>query len=384
MYNNLSSFPTQSPLSSTISTDPSRTSPPPIHHQLFAETNPPIMRSRVSHHHGLPDQPDHAGMRERRAKSEMTVRALQRSRGVEPATNSHAEVLEAYGYRQLAQWVMDMPAKVMHAVQAVNEAFSDAVSFNIGPPGAQAAPARGSPPSVNDFMKKFSADFEIRLNPAAQNSVDMRGMVVIVGEDHYDPSIQALVKKVMFEFRRTRGDRFFMEGDDQEVCDERIEKYLMQRKDCELLEKNSVAFKELVAMRDELNRHLRESVNYLKKHVASAQVNLNAENTLVYYDFINQHEKNLPASNVAAYGDLQRKVSESTAQYNKASFESLSRRDTQMADVMRDKRGASGLNLMIVGVAHVTGVAKRLPDLPVMIMVPRASSRWILADKDEL
>ena len=154
MYHNLSSFPTQLPLSSTISADLARVSTPPIHHQLFAATNPPVMRSRVAHHHGLPDQPDRAGMRERRAQSEMTVSKLQRSRGVEPATNPHAEVLEAYGYRQLAQWVMDMPANVMHAVQAMNEALGDAVSFHIGPPGAQAAPApRGNPPIFNGRLK---------------------------------------------------------------------------------------------------------------------------------------------------------------------------------------------------------------------------------------
>ena len=122
----------------------------------------------------------------------------------------------------------------------------------------------------------------------------------------------------------------------------------------------------------------------MKKHLVSAQANLGAENTLVYLEFIKQHEKNLPAFKVAAYGDLQRKVVESTAQYNKAAFESLSQRDRQMADVIRDRRGASGLNLMIVGVAHVTGLAKRLPDLPVMVMVPRALSRLILASKDEL
>jgi hypothetical protein len=384
MYNNLSSFPIHLPLSSTISTDPARTSVPPIHHQLFAATNPPVMRSRAAHHHGLPDQPDRAGMRERRAQSEMTVSKLQRSRGMEPASNSHAEVLEAYGYRQLAQWVMDMPANVMHAVQAMNEALGDAVSFRIGPPGAQAAPSPRNPPSVDDFMKKFSADFEIRLNPAAQNSADMRGMVIVIGEDHFNPSIQVLVKKVMFEFRRTRGDRFFMEGDKQSVCEERIEKYILQRNDCELLEKNSVALKELDVLGDEFSRSLRDSVSYLQKHVVSAQANLAAENTLVYLEFIKQHEKNLPASKVAAYGDLQRKFGESTAKYNKAAFESLSQRDRQMADVIRDRRGASGLNLMIVGVAHVTGVAKRLPDLPVMVMVPRALSRLILASKDEL
>jgi hypothetical protein len=171
------------------------------------------MRSRVAHDHGLPDQPDRAGMRKRRAHFEMTVSKLQCSRGVKPASNSHAEVLEPYGYRQLAQWVIDMPANVMHAVQAMNEALGDVVSFRIGPPGAQAAPARSNPPSVNDFMRKFSENFEIRLSPAPWNAADMRGMIILIGENHFDLSIQSLVKEVMLEFRRVRGDRFFLESD---------------------------------------------------------------------------------------------------------------------------------------------------------------------------
>ena len=384
MYNNLSSFPLQSPLSSTFSTDPARTSPPPIHHQLFAATNPPVMRSRVAHHHGMPDQPDRAGMRERRAQSDMTVRTLRQSRGVEPASNSHAEVLEAYGYRQLAQWVMDMPANVMHAMHSMNEALGDVMSFHIGPPGAQAAPARSNPPSVNDFMKKFSEHFEIRLSPAARNSADMRGMVIVIGEDHYDPSIQTLIKKVMFEFRRTRGDRFFMEGDNEQVCKERVEKYQMQRNDCELLEKNSVAVKELSVIREEINRYLRDSVSYLKKHVASAREDLRAQNVLAYLEFISQHEKKLPASKVAAYGDLQRKVRETSARFENASAEYLSRRDQQMADYVRDRQSETGLNYMVIGDAHLMGVVERLQDLPLMMMVPRALIKQVPANKDEL
>lgn len=380
MVNNLSSFPTQLP-SSTFSTGPARTSPPPIHHQLFAATNPPVMRIRATHFHGLPDQPDRAGMRERRAQSEMTVRALQRNRGVGPAKNLQTGVPEAYGYRQLAQWVMEMPANVM---QAMNEVFSDTVSFRIGPPGAQAAPAHRNPLSVNDFMKKFSEHFEIKLNPIVPNSADMRGMVIVIGEDHLDPSIQALVKKVMFEFRRTRGDRFFMEGDDEKVCEERVEKYLMQPNDCELLEKNSVAFKELIVIREEAHRYLLGSVSYLKKHVASAQENLHAENTLAYLDFIRQHEKKLPASKVAAYRDLQRKVREITVRLDKAAIKSLRQRDQHMADDIRHRRSATGLNFMVIGAAHVRGVAERLQDLPLMLMVPRALVKQVPANKDEL
>jgi hypothetical protein len=384
MYNNLSSFPLQSPLSSTISTDPARTSVPPIHHQLFAATNPPVMRSRVAHHHGLPDQPDRAGMRKRRAQFEMTVRVLQRSRGVEPATNSHAEVLEAYGYRQLAQWVMDMPANVMTAVQAMNEALGDAVSFHIGPPGAQAAPARSNPPSVNDFMKKFSENFKFRLSPAARNAADMRGMIVLIGENHYDPSIQALVKEVMFEFRRIRGDRFFKEGGSEQLCEKRVEQYQMQPNDCELLEKNSVAFKELNVIREKLDRYLRYSVSYLKKHVASAREDFRAQTVLAYLDFINKHEKKLPASRVAAFGYLQRKVREIKAQFDNAAVESLSRRDQQMADYARARRSETGLNFMVVGATHATGIGNHLADMPVMLMVPRVMIQQEPAKKDEL
>jgi hypothetical protein len=384
MYSNLSSFPLQSPLSSTISTDPARTSPSPIHHQLFAATNPPVMRSRVAHHHGLPDQPDRAGMRERRKQSEMTVRALQRSRGVEPATNSHTEVLEADGYRQLAQWVVNMPANVMNAVQSMNEALGDVVSFRIGPPGAQAAPARSNPPSVNDFMKKFSANFEIRLSPAARNSADMRGIVIVIGEHHFDLSIQALVKEVMLEFRRVRGDRFFLESDNEQVCRERVEKYQMQPNDCELLEKNSIACGELSAIREEADRYLRDSVSYLKKHVASAQEGLRAQNALAYVDFIKRHEKNLPASEAAAYGDLQRKVLEMKVRHVNAATKHQPQRDQQMADVVRDRRTANGLNFMVVGAAHVNGIARHMQDLPLMLMVPRVMVEPVSAKKDEL
>jgi hypothetical protein len=384
MYNNLTSFPIQSPLSSTTSTDPARVSAPPIHHQLFAATNPPVMRSRVAHHHGMPDQPDRAGMRERRAQSEMTVSKLQRSRGVEPVRNSHAEVLEAYGYRQLAQWVMDMPANVMHAVQAMNEALGDAVSFHIGPLGAQAAPARSNPPSVNDFMKKFSADFEIRLNPAARNAVDMRGMIIVIGEEHIDPLIQTSINKVMLDFNRIRGDRLFLEGHDERVCEKRVKQYQMQGNDCDLLEKNSEDCETLNDITKVLNHHMRDSVNYIKKHVASARESVCKQNALAYYHFIDQHLRNLPASKLAGYVDLQRKVRETEVQFNNAIFETLPRRDQQMADYLRSRRSETGLNYMIMGSGHVTGVTKRLKDLPLIMMVPRALVKDLPADKDEL
>lgn len=188
----------------------------------------------------------------------------------------------------------------------------------------------------------------------------------------------------MFEFRKNRGDRFFMEGNDERGCGQREQKYLMQRNDCELLEKNSVAVKELIVIVEELNRSLLESIIYLKKHVPSAQWKMYGKNELAYRDFIRQHEKNLPVSKVAAYGDLQRKICEIDMRFLNAAIKTQPQRDQQMADGVRDRRSATALNFMVIGGKHVIGVAERLKDLPLIMMVPRALVKDLPADKDEL
>jgi hypothetical protein len=55
-----------------------------------------------------------------------------------------------------------------------------------------------------------------------------------------------------------------------------------------------------------------------------------------------------------------------------------------MAAYARDRRSATGLNFMVVGAAHATGIAKPLWDLPVMLMVPRVMIQQEPANKDEL
>ena len=133
-----------------------------------------------------------------------------------------------------------------------------------------------------------------------------------------------------------------------------------------------------------LNHRMRDSVNYIKKHVASARESVCKQNALAYYNFINQHLRNLPASKLGGYADLQRKVRETEVQFNNAIFETLPRRDQQMADYLRSRRSETGLNYMIMGSGHVTGVTKRLKDLPLIMMVPRALVKDLPADKDEL
>lgn len=145
-----------------------------------------------------------------------------------------------------------------------------------------------------------------------------------------------------------------------------------------------MALKEANLIEDEAYLYLRDCVSYLKKHVASAQEDLREESVHACLDFLEKYEKNLPASKLAAYGDLQRKAREITVRFSSAIVNSISRRDQQMASYVRDRRSATGLNFMVVGAAHATGIGNHLADLPVMLMVPRAMIQQEPANKDEL
>ena len=138
MYQNSTSF-TFIDHSFTRDISPSSVSTPttPLLHQLHSGIQQPIMKSKPARFSGVPDQPDRAGMRERRDQDQTTLSELKRSRGVEPAENPHAEILEAYGYRQLMELVMDIPSMGAKALNAVG----NAMSFRIGPPGADAGSA---------------------------------------------------------------------------------------------------------------------------------------------------------------------------------------------------------------------------------------------------
>ena len=83
----------------------------------------PSLKSKSAKCRDLPDQPDRVGMRKRCDQAQVTLSELQRSRGVEPPENPHTEILEAYGYRQLMELVMDIPSMGARALNAVGKAM---------------------------------------------------------------------------------------------------------------------------------------------------------------------------------------------------------------------------------------------------------------------
>lgn len=308
-------------------------------------------------------------MCERRNQSEISVPQLQRERGIVIEKCDHELMLEEDGYQQLAKLVFTLPIISMRALQAL----SAVLSFEVGPRGcAAAAPARGANPALDKFIDKFSNDFEYWVSPSARAAGDMKGMIIVLGEHHFDAAIQAMIKKVMLEFRRTRNDRFFMEGGSAQVCQERVRRYEMRLEDCRLLEQDSAVVTQLIKLNADADQKLKHCVEYIKQHVPAARYELSAQNKLAYLTFAKRHVAELPAAAIPGFNVL---MDESNAVHDEV--EAIARklqpaRDDHMAAGVREGRHRLAKNYIIVGAVHLRALRERLRDLPCVFMVPKS------------
>jgi len=282
----------------------------------------------------------------------MTLSELQRSRGVEPPENPHTEILEACGYRQLMELVMDIPSIGAKALNAVGKAMS----FRIGPLGAEAAPVVSKKTSfskklsIDEFVKKHVKDFEIWLSPSAKDSEGLRGMLVVIGEIHHDISIQTIIKKVMLGFSRTQGDRLFTEGGDEVLCQQREE----------------------------------------EQHIPSAQQDFEVESTFHYIDFIKRYASQLSSHAMPGFYPLYAKAEAADIRATKEGERLMDERNLDMVNRMLNNLTEVGVNYLIVGADHLKGMREQVKHRRCIFMLPRSivehnPSKSIIVDfKSEL
>ena len=352
----------------------------------------PGLKSKPAKLCGFPDQPDRVGMRERCDQAQMTLSELQRSRGVEPPENPHTEILEAYGYRQLMELVMDIPSMGAKALNAVGKAMS----FRIGPLGAEAAPVVSKKTSfskklsIDEFVKKHVKDFEIWLSPSAKDSEGLRGMLVVIGEIHHDISIQTIIKKVMLGFSRTQGDRLFTEGGDEVLCQQREKELKMEFGDCRILEKDSTAYGYLIKLVEELDLRLIDCVSYIKEHIPSAQQDFEVESTFHYIDFIKRYASQLSSHAMPGFYPLYAKAEAADIRATKEGERLMDERNLDMVNRMLNNLTEVGVNYLIVGADHLKGMREQVKHRRCIFMLPRSivehnPSKSIIVDfKSEL
>lgn len=336
------------------------------------EPKVPVLRSKAAAY-SLPRYPDIAAMRERRDASQISVRTLQRERGVEPIANSaadlHAGMLGADGHGQLADGLMWLSQAGVALLDSVFSRLPDLPSW---PPGCTATPASEKAMAIDSFLDRFSKDFDISLTPAARHAADMKGMIIVIGEDHYDPVIQGLVTEVMSEFRLGRGDRFFTEGGQEELCIGRAASYEMPVEACNLLEQGSAVYARGVKLRRDVDKRLGKCVEYLIRRVPGlADASLPAHNSDVFFKFIQRHAPDLPVDAISDFNELVIAANEAIAVSKRELAETLGQRDQSMSAALRRGRSVKALNYAIVGSDHLAGMRDRMKDLPCIFMVPK-------------
>jgi hypothetical protein len=329
-----------------------------IRHGGYAVPFSPVMRSKSPARSVRVGPPDFSGMRERRTESEMTVSQLQQLRGVKRTGETTPS----------AGWTTTVSSMGQQAWETLTGVFS----FEIGPPGSAAASVSANVPALVEFQTKFSKDFEIWLSPSASQCADLKGMVIVIGENHYDPAIQASVKQVMMGFRRTRGDRFLIEGGKDVGCDERVRKYLLEPDDCRLLESDSSRSRQLTKQSREMLSRLRACVDYLREHLPSARKPLAAENLQTYSEFIRRHAKDLPPSAVPGFNVLVSASNKAVDQLTRDAKSQQPARDKEMAKAVRTELNPDARNYVVVGAYHLHPLRDHLRDLPCVFMLPRA------------
>ena len=291
-------------------------------------------------------------MRKRCDQAQMTLSGLQRSRGVEPPENPHTEILEAYGYRQLMELVMDIPSMGAKALIAVGKAMS----FRIGPLGAEAAPVASKKTpvskklSIDEFVKKHVKDFEIWLSPSAKDS----------------------------------------EGGDEVLCQQREKELKMEFGDCRILEKDSTAYGYLIKLVEELDLRLIDCVSYIKEHIPSAQQDFEVESTFHYIDFIKRYASQLSSHAMPGFYPLYAKAEAADIRATKEGERLMDERNLDMVNRMLNNLTEVGVNYLIVGADHLKGMREQVKHRRCIFMLPRSivehnPSKSIIVDfKSEL
>lgn len=324
----------------------------------------PSMKAKAPAYRGLPDQPDRAGMRNRRQFTEMRVSQLQQMVGAEPAPSPNHPTPETPWWYACLRFADAIANAIGEGVGALRE-FSKLLPLY-----------QGNEQTLSDiFLFHFEKDFEIWATASAVRGRDLRGVTIVLGEIHNDDEILRLIGLAIHRIISGQKEvRTFIEGNIESSCAGRLNSFSLNLGHCEALEEGSKYFEKLVKLRAET----------LEKAMACASLvcedlgmDLKAlEKTFgfpsEYAAFVNKHFDLL-----SLYARL--KLNPLIAEYNKADerFQTaanrfMRKRDESMVASLRRSRTTEGPNIVMVGAAHVKGMREMLGDLPCIFMVPRA------------
>jgi hypothetical protein len=365
MYANSTSFtPANSKLNQAASPSLGSTLPTPLLHQLHAGIQQPLMKNKPAKHSGLPDQPDRASMRKRRDQDQIALCELQRSRGIEPPENPHTALLEAYGYRQLMQLVFDIPSIGAKAIGAV----SNAISFRLGPPGADAASVSAERQSTDAFARKHNGVFRVTLNKLAKSRQDMSGVTVLVVESPADKTSQRNVAAILSDYKKQSSKRFFIEGGLEDICKSRADIYGLNLSERQLMEKGSFRFSTMEKADKKVYVNLVGCLAEMQTFVPALRHEPTPDSTAAAHDLFVRYIPKISATDRRKiYGRL-KAVTVAMQDFTKLATQTNAERAKDMAKFIRENRSTDGVNYVLISKGQEEYLPGLLTDLPCIVL----------------
>lgn len=366
MYTNSTSSSIQSRANTPIG-DPSAVSLLCLMHLL---TQLPVMRSRDKY--SLPDQPNLAVMRERREQRKINLSVLKRIHAVERPDFTKLESVEAFETPKLVTRDKKGQVKGINFLGMT----CDKNSWHVGPPGAEAAPVRKEKSqtaidiSPEEFEQRYSRNFEFWMSPSAIAEKNLKGVLVVIGEDHFDEAIDEAITEVIVPFGKSRSYRFFLEGCSEEGLLERRLIYQLEAEHSEMLEIGSKVCEELTKLVLEKNKKFRACITLMKKHIPSMRSERVADNVLAYRKVMGRYLDALPAVAQKEFTKLAKEALAVVDICDRRSAETLDERNHLMADMLRKRRDRSKVNVAVIGAEHAKGMREQMKDLPCIFMMP--------------
>lgn len=408
------SFPTNSTVASTFGI--TRSNQPQLRQELLPDNfvvlhQPqimPVMRSRAQRRAEEKQAQKNTRLggpqlhRTRLNRQEIVSRIRQQSREIVSNQISRTGQLPAlmeefeavYHFDTLAADGKALFNQITSVMQSLWSCFPD---LRIGPPVAEAGVVKSTAinkkaSSVGAFVSIFENDFDIRISDDLENSQNLQGVTIVIGEIHGNRIMQQQFKRILNNLQAENGDLLMVEGDAQ-VCEQDAAIYQIPIKSCVALEEGFAPYEQTKMLGLQHKNDLLRLVEFIQSKIKTSSAEVVKGDVFSYLKFIQQYKSSVPEKFMPECQRLWMAADQSGLKFKHAANNQNLLREKKFIHGIRAHHTEQSTNFMIIGAMHVANMASDLlGDKPgkIILMVPyelyatKYGARLPLKKHDEL
>ncbi len=337
--------------------------------------NIPVMRSRAHRRAnekqaqkntrvGGPQLP-----RTKLSQQEMARRIRQQNSEILPKQIMHPnqqpalmkEFEQIYCFDTLAADGKALFSRMASVMQSLPSYFPD---LYFGPPAAEAALAVkksniAKHATAAAFVAAFGNNFDIRYSKTLNLGKDLKGVTVIIGEQHNHPDIERQIKRVLKNMQPSQGDLLLSEGDAQ-VCEDSLPNYGIPPNSCIPMEEGNPEYENGKKAGNNYQNDLHRVVKFIQSKYRPASRETVAEDVYSCLEFIKKYENSIPDHYNEEFGELMETAYSSSLKAQYLVEYGIAQREKNMLAKMKEYLSTDSTNFVVVGMRHLANLASEL------------------------